>query len=165
MRRITVVLLALVLAAAAGIPSAGATTARRASGAAPRATTMRAFCTSTDRFVRFLAHAPDPRKLATAKGRRVLRALHDDAPAEITAATGTVVDSFGYLSRHGAHSLTKARNSETGEALLRTAVFAASHCRQKAVRQLAQGLVQRRMAQAEAANPSSRSTSPTTAAR
>jgi hypothetical protein len=165
MRRLAPVLLALVLATAVGIPAAGAARGRSASTTAPRATSMPAFCRSTDRFVRFLAHAPDPRMLATAKGRRVLRALHDDAPAEVSAATGTVVASFGYLSRHGARSLTKARDAKTADAMLRAAVFAASHCRQTAIRQLAQGLVQRRFAQAEAANPSSRSTSPTTAAR
>jgi len=165
MRRIAPALLALVLVAAFGIPTAGAASARPASTTAPRSASMPAFCRSTDRFVRFLAHAPDPRALATAKGRRVLRAFHDDAPADVSAAIGTVVASFGHLSRHGAHSLSKARDTKTADALLRAAVFAASHCRQTAVRQLAQGLVQRKMAQAEAANPSTGSTSPTTAAR
>jgi hypothetical protein len=165
MRRVALVLLALVLATAVGVPAAGAATAHAAPTTRTAAGSMPAFCRSTDRFVRFLAHAPDPRQLATAKGRRVLRALHDDAPAEVSAATGTVVASFGYLSRHGAHSLSKARDTRTADALLRAAVFAASHCRQRAVRQLAQGLVQRKLAQAEAANPPAGSTPTTTVAR
>jgi len=162
MRRLAPVLFALTLVAL-GVPAAGATVVP--SAATPCGTAMGAFCRSTDRFVRFLAHAPDPRKLATAKGRRVLRAFHDDAPTDVAAATGTVVGSFGYLSRHGLHTLTKARDTATADALLRAALFASTHCPQPTIRRLAQGLVQRRMAQAETANPSSGGTTPTTVAR
>ena len=165
MRRLALVLLALVLAAAVAIPAAGAAPARAASTATHRSAPVSTFCRSTDRFVRFLAHAPNPRKLATAKGRQVLRAFHDDAPAAVATATGTVVTSFGYLSRHGLRSLPKARDTETADALLRSMVFAASHCHQKAVRRLAEVLVQRRLAQAEAADPSAGNTPPTTVAR
>jgi hypothetical protein len=163
MRRLAPFLVALVLVAAVGVPAAGASGARPASATAPRVVTMRAFCRSTDRFVHFLAHSPDPRKLAGAAGRRVLRAFHADAPPEIAAATGTVADSFGYLSRHG--SLPKARDARTADALLHAAVFAASHCRQQSIHQLAQGLLQRRMARAEALNPPASRTSPTTTTR
>ena len=157
MRRFALVVLVLALGLALVAPAAAADTASTSSPAAS-ATPVAAFCRSTDRLLRFVAHAPDPRKLAGAHGRRILAEFRADAPTPVLAAAATVADSFAYLSRHGAHTLSKARDARTGDALFRTAIYAATRCSQRRIRALAQGLTQRRFAQAEAAHKGSTTT-------
>jgi hypothetical protein len=108
------------------------------------------FCRSAAGLLRFMAHAPDPRQLASPRGRRVLHALRTEVPTELDAATARIVDSFRYLSRHGSGSLTKRRDAATGDALLQLALYGASHCTQARFGTVAQGLAARRLAQAEA---------------
>jgi hypothetical protein len=149
MRRFTLFVLVLALGLALVAPAAAADTTSTSSPAA--SATPVAFCRSTDRLLRFVAHAPDPRKLAGVRGRRILDGFRADAPTPVRAASATVADSFAYLSRHGAHTLSKARDARTSDALLRTVIYAATRCSQRRIRVLAQGLTQRRFAQAEAA--------------
>ena len=115
MRRFALVLLALALTAAVGIPAAAADTSAPSTPApsTPPPSTP-AFCRSTDRLLLLIARTPDPRQLDTVPGRRALRRLHADAPPNVEAATKTVVSSFGYLMRHGARALSKARQGRGG---------------------------------------------------
>ena len=129
----------------AGAPAAAAVEPSRAPRPVPT------FCRSTEQFLRFFRNAPDPKKFATRRGKAVLRRLHATAPRAMDAPTATIVDSFGYLSRHGRGTLTKARDRQNGDALFRTAVYSASHCKQHLIQVFATNEVQRRIAQAEAA--------------
>ena len=144
MRRILIVLTIVTLAA--GLVAAPAA----AAGRHPASHPVGAFCRSTEKFLQFFVHAPDPKKFATARGKAALESLHATAPSAMDAPTATILDSFGYLSRHGRGSLTKARDKKNGDALFRAAVYSASHCRQHLIQVFAAGLVQRKIAQAEA---------------
>jgi len=144
MRRLTVFFVAVTLAAGLAVAPAAAAERPRA----PRP--VQSFCRSTEQFLRFFRNAPDPKKFATTRGKAVLRSLHATAPRAMDAPTATIVDSFGYLSRHGRGTLTKARDRRNGDALFRTAVYTASHCKQHLIQVFATGEVQRRIEQAEA---------------
>jgi hypothetical protein len=149
MRRITHALAALVLAAALATAANG-TAGAAPSDATPGGGSVATFCRTGDRLLRFIAHAPDPRGLNTARGRRVLDALHRDAPAELSEAAARVTDSFRYLSRHGRGSLSKQRDSLTGIAMLRLAVYGSQHCRQVSFGRVASALASQRFARAQA---------------
>lgn len=152
MRRIALVVVVLALGLGLAVPTAGAAHRSRAADPTP------AFCRATVGFLRFLQHAPDPKKFAHRNGRAILRSLHATAPREVDAATAAIGDSIRYLSRHGRGTLPKARDEKLGEALLRTSLFAASRCRQNLIRSYAASLAQHRIAQSEAAASSTTST-------
>jgi hypothetical protein len=156
MRRVALILFAVALGATLVAPAAGATAPPTTTTTAAVPAAYTAFCRSADDLLRFIAHAPDPRKLDTARGRRVLRALRTDATPEVAEATATIASSFGYLGRHGRGTLSKARDSATSDAMFRMALVGASHCHSKRINELAQGFTMRRLAQADAARKAAR---------
>jgi hypothetical protein len=154
MRRFVLALFTFAFSLGLIAPVAGAADPPPAVPSSVPAVPVATFCRSTDHLLGVMAHAPDPRKLNSARGRRALRALHQDAPVELASDTQLVVGSFTYLSRHGSHTLSKSRDTRTGDAMFRIALYGATHCKQRRIQELAQGLTQRRLAQADASKQS-----------
>jgi len=110
----------------------------------------RHLCTSMDRFIEFLRHAPRPSDLKSHRGRVVLHDLNLHPPAAVQRQLAKVVHSFAAMRDHGPHALTKAEDKATSQALFEVAVYGATRCSQQRVRAFGSSMVQSRIAKAEA---------------